>query len=140
MTKLVVSILSGILFGWGLALSQMINPEVVQGFLDIFGDWRADLMFVMIGALSITVPGFYWLLKKRQCALSQEPIDLPKSNAVDKRLLSGAVLFGIGWGLAGYCPGPAVGSLALGLTEPLIFVIAMIVGFWLADQFNKISN
>ena len=129
--KNILVLLSGLLFGFGLSLSEMINPTVVLNFLDIFGDWNAALMFVMVGALLVTTVGFAWLLKKDK-PLFDDKFHLPMSQHLDNNLLIGASLFGIGWGLAGYCPGPAIAGLVLGQMETLYFVIAMLVGIKLS--------
>lgn len=134
--KNILVLLSGLLFGFGLSLSEMINPTVVLSFLDIFGDWNAALMFVMVGALLVTTIGFSWLLKKEK-PLFDAKFHLPLSQHLDKDLLVGASLFGIGWGLAGYCPGPAIAGLVLGQMETLYFVVAMLVGIKLSQLINK---
>ncbi|GHF77264.1 YeeE/YedE family protein [Thalassotalea marina] len=125
--KYLLVLIAGILFGLGLSLSQMINPTVVIGFLDITGDWNPALMFVMVGALLVTTIGFRFVLKKDKPWFDSQ-FHLPIKQHLDKSLIIGAVIFGIGWGLAGYCPGPAVAGLALGQLETLYFVIAMILG------------
>lgn len=125
--KQLLVLTAGILFGLGLSLSQMINPTVVIGFLDITGSWNPALMFVMVGALLVTTIGFRLVLKRGKPIFDSQ-FHLPVKKHIDKPLVIGAVIFGVGWGLAGYCPGPAVAGLALGQLETLYFVIAMIVG------------
>lgn len=120
-------LVAGVLFGIGLSLSQMINPTVVIGFLDITGNWNPALMFVMVGALLVTTVGFRLVLKKSK-PLFDSQFHIPSKKQIDKQLIVGAAIFGVGWGLSGYCPGPAVAGLALGQIETLYFVIAMIVG------------
>jgi uncharacterized protein len=110
---------SGFLFGIGLWLSGMANPEKVLGFLDVAGDWDASLMLVMGGAVSVTLIGFKFYKEKFQ---------LPKRQDIDFPLVAGAAIFGIGWGIAGYCPGPAVTSLATLSAESMVFVAAMLAG------------
>jgi uncharacterized protein len=130
----IIGLISGVLFGLGLAMSAMINPVVVIGFLDIFGNWNPALMFVMIGGLIITIPTTYLILSRRQQSFFGHDFDLPISQIIDKKLIVGTSIFGIGWGLVGLCPGAAIASLALGLKEPLIFVGAMYIGFLIADR------
>jgi uncharacterized membrane protein YedE/YeeE len=125
-------LISGLLFGFGLSLSQMINPTVVLNFLDVFGTWDASLMFVMIGALAVTTITFHFLLKKEK-PLCEIDFHLPNKKHLDKSLLIGAMLFGIGWGLAGYCPGPAIAGIILGQIETFWFVGAMVVGMKLSQ-------
>lgn len=132
---LLIALLSGGLFGLGLVISGMVDPAKVQGFLNLFGDWDPSLALVMGGALAVFAPG-YWLWRRTgrsHCALGTE---LPKVPAplIDKRLVVGALLFGIGWGLAGICPGPA---LALGTSlqwQAGVFIAAMLAGFWLVGK------
>ena len=127
MRKIAVALLAGILFGFGLALSGMRNPAVVLAFLDVTGDFDPSLAFVMGGALLVTVPGFRPLLQK-SVSWRGEPLNLPVKTAVDKSLITGACLFGIGWGMAGICPGPAVAGLISGDIKLIAFVLALGVG------------
>jgi uncharacterized protein len=119
--------LAGILFGAGLALSDMINPGRVLAFLDVAGAWDPTLAFVMAGAL---VPSAiaYRFARRMGHPLLGERFAIPGNRALDRRLLGGAALFGIGWGIAGFCPGPALAALILGMWEPLLFVAAMALG------------
>jgi uncharacterized membrane protein YedE/YeeE len=128
MSPLFISLLCGLLFGAGLAASDMNNPERVQGFLDIFGNWDPSLMFVMGGALFIAIPGFQFLLKNTSKPILGKRFYLPLSKAIDKDLILGAVLFGTGWAIVGYCPGPAIAALGYGYQDVFIFVGAMLVG------------
>ncbi len=121
------ALLSGTIFGLGLAVSGMMNPAKVIGFLDVAGDWDPTLAFVMVGALLVTVPAFRLVRNRRRPVLG-ESFDLPKKSDPDARLVTGAALFGVGWGLVGFCPGPAVAALATGLTPVLAFVAAMLAG------------
>lgn len=121
---------AGILFGFGLAVSQMVNPAKVLAFLDIAGRWDPSLALVMAGALGVTFLG-YRLVQRRPAPIAASTFHMPATRVINGRLLSGAVLFGIGWGLVGFCPGPAVASLAYGLTASIVFVAAMIVGMLL---------
>ena len=103
MASAIASLLAGLIFGLGLILSGMGNPAKVQNFLDFFGAWDPSLAFVMGGAILVGLVAFTWA-RKRKTSLLGDPMQLPSSTAVDKRLLTGAALFGIGWGLAGFCP------------------------------------
>ena len=123
-----LALFSGLLFGAGLAASDMNNPARVQGFLDLFGAWDPSLMFVMIGALFIAIPGFQWVLKKRTKPVIGKRFYLPSKTVIDKDLILGSALFGIGWALVGYCPGPAIAALSFGYTDVFIFVAAMMFG------------
>lgn len=123
--------LCGLLFGLGLAMGGMTQPRVVLGFLDVTGAWNPRLLFVMGGAVLTTALG-YWLILKRSGPTLADRFQLPKARGLDTRLLGGALIFGAGWGLAGYCPGPALASLG-GLNPNLFgFVLAMLAGWRLA--------
>lgn len=125
--------LSGVVFGLGLAISGMINPKKVIGFLDVAGDWDPTLAFVMGGALLVAVPAFR-LAARRQKPLLEDGFDLPTRKTLDARLIGGSALFGTGWGLVGFCPGPAVAALGpavvAGPTPVLVFVAAMLAGMF----------
>jgi uncharacterized membrane protein YedE/YeeE len=120
-------LLCGLIFGLGLGVSQMVDPRKVLGFLDITGAWDASLMFVMGGALAVAAIGFRTVLR-RPVPRFGDRFHLGTARSIDAPLLSGAALFGIGWGLAGYCPGPAIASLGFGNVEALWFLPAMVVG------------
>ena len=124
-----LAFLSGILFGVGLALSQMTNPNKVLDFLDLTGNWDPSLLFVMIGALAVTGSCF-WLILKRPAPLFDQQFYLSSLSAIDKPLIIGATIFGIGWGITGYCPGPSVAGLGLGNFEGLVMVCAIYLGFY----------
>ena len=128
MKQSIIAILAGLLFGAGLAASDMNNPERVQGFLDLFGNWDPTLMFVMIGALIIATPIYQWLLKNRKKPIFASKFYLPASKLIDTKLIAGSAMFGLGWALVGYCPGPAIAALGYGYTDVYIFVIAMMIG------------
>ena len=130
------ALLAGLLFGLGLAVSQMINPAKVLAFLDIAGRWDPSLAFVMIGALAVTALG-YRLALQRAAPILADRFEVPTAREIDRRLLAGAVLFGIGWGLVGFCPGPAIASLAFGVKESLIFAAAMLAGMALFRLGNR---
>ena len=128
-------LISGIIFGLGLTISNMTNPDKVLSFLDVFGNWDPSLIFVMGGAILFTSPLFF-LLKKNNNLILADKLDLPKKNSIDKSLVVGSLLFGIGWGLVGYCPGPAIASLAYGEIESGIFLGAMVLGLY-ADRLYR---
>jgi uncharacterized membrane protein YedE/YeeE len=124
---------AGLLFGLGLSLGGMTQPAVVLGFLDIFGARDPRLVFVMAGAVLTTAIG-YRLVLRRSRPLLAERFQWPTSRRIDARLIGGAALFGIGWGTAGYCPGPALASLGAGVPALLVLVACMIAGWWLAAR------
>jgi uncharacterized protein len=125
---------SGLLFGLGLLASGMTNPAKVQGFLDLFGQWDPSLGLVMAGAVAVTVAG-YAVARRRSLAWSGERIDWPTSSTIDARLIGGGVLFGIGWAIAGFCPGPALVAMGAGLWQAWLFGAAMVAGMLLHDQY-----
>ena len=131
MQPVLAALLAGLVFGAGLALSGMTDPAVVQGFLDISGAWNPALVFVMGGALAVTFVG-YRLVLDRKTPLFGRQFHLPRASGIDMPLVAGAVLFGLGWGLSGYCPGPAVASLSSGNAGVLVFAAAMAAGMALA--------
>ena len=128
-----IAFVAGLLFGLGLSLGGMTQPAVVLGFLDIFGAWDPRLVFVMAGAVLTTAIG-YRLVLRRSRPLLAERFQWPTSRRIDARLVGGAALFGIGWGIAGYCPGPALASLGAGAPALLVLVACMIAGWWLAAR------
>jgi uncharacterized protein len=125
--KNIIGLIAGLIFGVGLAASGMTDTQKVLGFLDIFGAWKADLMFVMGGAVAVTVVAFYFVLK-RQRPLFDKQFHLPTGTHLDKRLIIGSAIFGIGWGVYGYCPGPAIAAMAYFHKESAIFLLAMTAG------------
>jgi len=125
---------SGALFGIGMVISGMADPSKVIGFLDITGAWDPSLAFVMGGALAIFVPAYLLLIKPRSESVFGDEIVCPTSKTIDKKLVGGSALFGIGWGLLGVCPGPAVASLLTGNTQVLLFIAAMLVGSFTAKR------
>ena len=125
--QIFIALIAGLIFGLGLILSGMTNPAKVIGFLDLAGYWDPSLGFVMAGAIAVSVLPFRWA-RDSAGALLGGPIRLPTAIGIDRRLVLGSVAFGAGWGLAGYCPGPALTSLLSGGSEPVIFVIAMLAG------------
>ena len=136
----IFSLISGIIFGLGLTISSMTNPAKVIGFLDITGSWDPSLMFVMIGAILICFPVFY-ILRNNKKPLFALHFEIPKIKKIDSQLIFGSALFGAGWGTVGFCPGPAISSLALLNPLSILFVISMVVGFYLTKIFitNKKS-
>ncbi|USD20119.1 YeeE/YedE family protein [Microbulbifer variabilis] len=121
------ALLAGLIFGLGLLLSGMANPEKVLGFLDIAGAWDPSLALVMAGAIAVSLPAFQ-LFKGRSQSLLKQTIQLPTNNHIDRRLLIGGLMFGAGWGLAGFCPGPAIVASGAGQEKALIFTLAMLAG------------
>jgi len=123
----VTSLLAGLVFGLGLIVSGMANPAKVLGFLDLGGAWDPSLALVMAGAIAVGL-GAFALAKKRSVSLLGAPMRLPTAGAVDRRLMIGSSLFGIGWGVAGFCPGPALVALGMGEGKAVVFVLAMLAG------------
>lgn len=125
--RVVAALVAGLVFGLGLTIAGMTDPAKVLNFLDIAGTWDASLAFVMGGAVAVVFVG-YRLAFRRGAPLFEDRFHLPTSTTIDARLVAGAVLFGVGWGLAGFCPGPALASLSGGSTGALVFVAAMLAG------------
>lgn len=135
----VFAFIAGLVFGLGLIVSGMANPAKVLGFLDLAGPWDPSLALVMGGALAVTAVGFAWL-RRRGASVSGAPLQWPTATRIDPRLALGSLTFGAGWGLAGFCPGPALVAAAAGVCEALIFVAAMAVGmalFSIIQHFNR---
>ena len=132
MIQKILSLFSGLIFGLGLTLSSMTNPAKVIGFLDILGTWDPSLGFVMGGAILIAAPLLYFFENKKHLILVSQ-IALPNKRDINSPLIVGALLFGIGWGMVGFCPGPAISSIALLNPLSLLFVGSMIVGFYLSQ-------
>jgi uncharacterized membrane protein YedE/YeeE len=130
--KQVFALLSGLVFGIGLIVSGMADPAKVLNFLDVFGTWDPSLAFVMGGAIAVTAPGFAVLFGNRQSPYFGTTFHLPTRKDLDPKLLTGAAIFGIGWGLGGFCPGPALTALPVANTGTLIFVPFMLIGMWVA--------
>lgn len=135
MVQLAAAFVVGIIFALGLAVSEMINPARVIGFLDVAGRWDPTLLLVMTGALAVTVPLFPAILRRSKPFLAAR-YSLPTQTRIDWRLIIGAAIFGAGWGLAGFCPGPALAALASGSPSVILFVLAMIAGQWLVARFE----
>ncbi len=129
MARNFIALVCGIIFGLGLSLSQMINPNKVIGFLDVAGKWDPSLAFVMMGALLVTMISFRLVLKRSRPIL-ETGFHVSQKTKVDRPLLLGAAIFGIGWGMSGYCPGPAVAGMGLKISEAFIVVASIYVGFF----------
>ncbi len=125
--SLVSTFFAGLLFGLGLLLSGMTNPVKVLGFLDLAGAWDPSLVLVMAGAISVAVIPFA-IARHRQASWLGEPMRLPTTSQIDRRLVVGSLLFGVGWGMAGLCPGPAVVNAVVGHADAMMFVVAMLAG------------
>ena len=131
MTKL-SSLIAGIIFGIGLTISGMVNPQKVLGFLNIFDAWDPSLMFVMIGAIIIFSP-LHFIFKRKSRPIFAENFIVPTKKNINKNLIVGAIMFGAGWGLAGLCPGPAISAISLLNTDVYLFVLFMFFGFYLGN-------
>ena len=135
--QLLMSFLTGLVFGLGLILSGMTDPSKVIGFLDLAGNWNPSLAFVMGGAVLVGSIAFQFAKSRRKAWLG-DMIRLPTATQIDKRIVLGALIFGIGWGLAGYCPGPALTSLTQG-GKPVVFVLAMLAGMAIYEMQDRIA-
>ncbi|MCZ7497538.1 YeeE/YedE family protein [Agrobacterium rhizogenes] len=132
--RVVLALAAGALFGFGLSLSGMVDPARVSGFLDVAsGHWDPSLMFVLGGAVMVAVPGVL-LSRRLPKPVLAEDFNLPAKSRIDRPLITGSAIFGVGWGLAGFCPGPALSALALGLVPVVLFVSAMIAGMLVHDR------
>lgn len=132
----VTALLAGLVFGAGLILSGMVNPAIVLAFLDVAGDWDASLLWVMGGAVTIGSVAFA-LAKKRETSFLGVPLQIPAAAKIDKRLLLGSFLFGVGWGIAGICPGPALVLAGSGETEIFVFLMTMLLGMGIFEIMEK---
>lgn len=133
---IVSSLLAGLVFGLGLIVSGMANPAKVLGFLDLAGRWDPSLAFVMAGAIAVGAVAFR-IARTRTSSVLGEPIRLPTSRQIDRRLLVGGLLFGVGWGIAGFCPGPALVALGMGDIKAVVFVCAMLAGMGIFELFGR---
>lgn len=138
MGRNIAALIAGLIFGLGLTTSEMVNPAKVLAFLDLFGNWDPSLAFVMGAALIVTAMG-YRLVWTRGRPVFADRFQVPGDRQIDTRLAVGAVLFGIGWGLVGLCPGPAISALTLGGAPVLLFLGAMAVGMGAFEGFDKIT-
>ncbi|ANB52196.1 transporter [Aeromonas veronii] len=132
--KLLTSLFAGVLFGLGMAISGMMDPARVTGFLELAGAWDPSLAFVMGGALLVFMPGYFLLVKPRRQSVLGEPIATVPAPRLERRLIGGAALFGIGWGLVGICPGPALSLISSGQPMIMLFIAAMVAGILLFDR------
>ncbi|PZP35638.1 MAG: transporter [Roseateles depolymerans] len=132
----VTAFLAGLVFGFGLLVSGMADPNKVLGFLDLAGAWDPSLALVMAGAIAVGL-GAFALAKRRERSLLGEPMRLPTARAIDRRLVGGSLLFGVGWGLVGLCPGPALVLLGRGELKALGFVAAMVAGMALVEWLDR---
>ncbi len=131
--QIAAALASGIVFGFGLSLSGMLNPTRVQGFLDIFGAWDPSLAFVLGGAVLVAFVGVQAMKRMKHPAFD-DSFHVPTNNQIDAPLVVGSALFGLGWGIGGFCPGPAIAALMIGLPDTVVFVVAMLVGMTLHDR------
>lgn len=131
-----IAFLNGLLFGVGLTISNMINPNKVLNFLDITGQWDPTLLVVMAAAVGTTFVGYRWVLKSKKPLLCED-FHLPQKKGVEKKLIIGSALFGIGWGIGGYCPGPSITALATINLDPLYFVVGLLAGSFSYYVINK---
>ena len=132
--RISTSLLAGIIFGFGLSLSGMVDPARVLGFLDLAsGNWDPSLIFVLGGALAVAIPGIA-LQRALRRPLLEDRFHLPERKEVDRRLVIGSAIFGAGWGLAGFCPGPAIAGLSIGLAPVYLFAAAMAAGMLIHDR------
>lgn len=136
--QLAISFITGLIFGLGLILSGMTNPAKVIGFLDLTGNWDPSLGLVMGGAVLVGLVAFRFA-GKRATSLLGAPMRLPTARQIDRRLVLGGLTFGVGWGLAGFCPGPAIASLASAGTKPLIFTLAMLAGMAIYEVQDRLA-
>lgn len=132
----ITALLAGLVFGAGLILSGMVNPAIVLAFLDVAGDWDSSLLWVMGGAVTIGSVAFA-MAKQRKSSFLGAPMQIPTATKIDKRLLLGSFLFGIGWGVAGICPGPALVLAGSGETEIFVFLATMILGMGIFEIIEK---
>ena len=135
----VIEFILGLVFGVGLLLSSMTDPSKVQGFLDLAGAWDPSLALVMGGGVLVGLLGF-GMAKKKVLSLSGAPFQWPEMTQIDRPLVLGSLMFGTGWGLAGFCPGPALVAMAAGNDKALVFVLAMMAGMALLERFKKRDN
>ena len=140
MMRAVLAALSGVVFGLGLALSQMMNPAKVLGFFDVFGTWDPTLAFVMAGALALSIPGYRWVKSRMSGPMAGDAFHLPTRADIDMPLVLGSISFGTGWAIIGLCPGPAFAGLALLLPESWIYMAAMVVGMLIGLGVNRLKR
>jgi hypothetical protein len=134
--KLFSAFLFGAIFGLGIAVSGMINPAKVLNFFDLAGTWDPSLAFVMAGGLAVAIPGYLAIFRNRPAPILEPQFSLPQATSIDARLIGGAALFGVGWGIAGFCPGGAIPALSLLNIDTVIFLLSMVAGMLLARGWN----
>lgn len=134
MRHILVALLTGAIFGAGLVVSDMVNPARVLAFLDLFGAWDPTLAFVMGGAIVPSALAYLVTRRLRVPLVPHTRFHIPENRVIDRQLILGAAIFGAGWGLVGFCPGPAIAALAFGLWQPLAFIAAMVAGMWIHDR------
>ncbi len=132
-----IALLSGLVFGLGLLISGLANPSKVLGFLDLAGAWDPSLALVMAAAIAVAIVPFTLARRRTRTYLTNQAMQLPSSRQIDKPLVLGALIFGAGWGLAGFCPGPAIVLAASGASSALLFFVAMLAGMWLAGRVRR---
>lgn len=135
----IAALVCGFLFGCGLTISNIIDPNKILNFLDFTGNWDPSLAFVMLGAVLVAWIGYRFVLRKSRPLLA-EKFNLPERKCVDGRLIFGSAIFGIGWGLAGYCPGPAITAIGLGIMDAMYFVIGMIISSIIYQIYRVLSK
>ena len=135
MHRLIIALMSGLVFGFGLVISDMVNPVKVQDFLDPFGNWDASLAFVMGGAVAVTLFTTHFIMK-RKTPLFSDRFYMAVKTSIDRRLILGASFFGIGWGLSGYCPGPGIINAMINPSEAMVFLPALIIGGWIGQRYS----
>lgn len=140
MRKLIISGLTGAIFGLGIAISEMANPAKVLNFFDVAGSWDPSLIFVMGGALITTAIGYVLVFGARRKPVFDDDFHLPVNRTIDTRLIAGSATFGIGWGIAGFCPGGAIPALGFGGLDVIAFVGAMILGIALARALDGLRH
>nr|WP_245297351.1 YeeE/YedE family protein [Rhizobium oryziradicis] len=133
MSQILSALGCGAIFGFGLSLSGMLDPARVQGFLDVFGAWDPSLMFVLGGAVVVAFAGMVWVRKMTKPVLA-DTFNMPTKTRIDMPLVLGSAIFGIGWGLGGFCPGPAIAAMPMGYGVVAVFIVAMVVGMLAHDR------
>lgn len=140
MNRILSALAAGIVFGLGIALSGMSNPAKVMNFFDPFGSWDPSLAFVMGGALATAAIGYRMIFGRRQTPLFDTKFHLPTARTIDARLVGGSALFGVGWGIAGFCPGGAIPALGFAPWPTALFLAAMVAGIWLARRLQALPR
>jgi len=135
MQRIIIALISGLIFGAGLVISEMVNPTKVQDFLDLFGNWDSSLAFVMGGAVAVTLVTSRFILK-RKTPIFADRFYMAVKTSIDARLVLGASLFGLGWGLSGYCPGPGILNAMINPSEAMVFLPALIIGGWIGQRYS----